>query len=463
MKSKGRLIVSRAEYIRSVSCVVFALLLLFVVSVRTESASAATSQARCLPPSRNCLSGGTSNQSVAPVAKSTGTSVASKSRVAGKGGTKTLIYGLGDNASGCPDPTEPGCQVQFLQSTLEADGYAVDYSSTLPADISQYQVIWQFGSPTSIYEALPPGDIPRLVSFSQGGGALFLTGEYHGCCGIDASDESIVQGVLPSGNGIQVDDGSAFTSGPAQVNPNVTGGVATTPNQLSTWTFAGAGAIGGVPPNNQFTTYSDHVLGAVWPRTSSHGPLALLMDSDWLSPGYREDTSATAMIQNLEDFLAKTGPPSKNKKSTYKYCTGSLNPLIIGPSEVPFDPCMKVTDAYNGVSASSVKIVPPKITKHTTHSGGCPSSDSVFYSSLVCTESKPANYTTPGATGTSVTDYVTMTLIWDNVSVITSTPTIEEDTLTMNVTTLPDGSNKGSITDTCDFIELNGDRINGCV
>jgi hypothetical protein len=223
--------------------------------------------------------------------------------LAGTGGAKILIYGLGDNANGCADPTQPGCQVQFLQSTLEAEGYAVDYSSTLPADISQYKVIWQVGSPTSIFEALPPEDIPRLVSFSQNGGGLFLTGEYHGCCGIDASDESIVQGVLPSGNGIQVDDGSVFDFGPAQVNPSAAGGVATTPNQLSTWTFAGGGAISGVPPENQFTTYSGHVTGAVWPGTGSHGPLALLMDSDWLSPGYREDTSAAAMIQNLEEFL----------------------------------------------------------------------------------------------------------------------------------------------------------------
>jgi hypothetical protein len=65
-------------------------------------------------------------------------------------------------------------------------------------------------------------------------------------------------------------------------------------------------------------------------------------------------------------------------------------------------------------------------------------------------------------TGTSVTDYVTMSLIWDNVSVITSTPTIEEDTLTVDVTTLPSGSRNASLTDTCDFIELNGSTIKGC-
>ncbi len=412
----------------------------FLVVSRAVSASAATSQVRCLPPSRTCLSGGTSNQSLAPTqVQSGGTSVPLKSKLAGTGGTKTLIYGLGDNASGCPDPTGPGCQVQFLQSTLEADGYAVDYSSTLPADISQYKVIWQLGSPTSIFEVLPPGDIPRLVSFAQGGGGLFLTGEYHGCCGIDASDSSIVQGVLPSGNGIQVDDGSVFGSGPAQVNPSVAGGVAKTPNQLSTWTFAGSGAMGGVPPKNQFTTYSGHVTGAVWPRTSSHGPLALLMDSDWLSPGYRDDTSAAAMIQNLEDFLANTGSSPKTKTSTHKYCAPQIEPQVIGTSEVKFKPCMTVTTAHNGLSASSVSLVPPA---NTTKAGGCPSFIAHVDSSLVCNVSGSGSY----ANGTGVTDYVNMELAWDN-----STPAgpiivtlLEWDTMTLSVTTNAKGQGQAS-------------------
>jgi hypothetical protein len=65
----------------------------------------------------------------------------------------------------------------------------------------------------------------------------------------------------------------------------------------------------------------------------------------------------------------------ETKTSTYKYCAKG-EPQSIGTSEVNFKPCMTVTDSYNGMSASSVSIVPPP---NSRKAGGMPD----IYRSLV--------------------------------------------------------------------------------
>ena len=74
------------------------------------------------------------------------------------------------------------------------------------------------------------------------------------------------------------------------------------------------------------------------------------------------------------------GRPPKTKKTTYKYCT-KAQPKEIGTVRGQVQACVKVTDAYNGVSAYSISIQPPANSKT---SGGCPSYVIHLYSRLIC-------------------------------------------------------------------------------
>lgn len=133
------------------------------------------------------------------------------------------------------------------------------------------------------------------------------------------------------------------------------------------------------------------------------------------------------------------GGGGKAKTTTYKYCASRTQPQQIGPSEVKFKPCMKVTDAYNGVSAYSISIQRPANSKKT---GGCPSYLVHLFSILVCEVTDQGSHTS----GTGVTDYVNMKLEWiESPPLVGSSITdIERDTMTLSVTTSAQGKHEAS-------------------
>jgi len=120
--------------------------------------------------------------------------------------------------------------------------------------------------------------------------------------------------------------------------------------------------------------------------------------------------------------------------STFTYCTPRVKPRAM-TTEVDFRPCMRVSDAYNGSSATTRSVTPPT---NSRRSGGCPSYIAHLFSSLGCEVTKVGHH----SSGSGTTDYVTMKLSWatstDGYAVLITE--LEEDTLTLSVTTSATGA-----------------------
>ena len=167
-----------------------------------------------------------------------------------------------------------------------------------------------------------------------------------------------------------------------------------------------------------------------------------------LSGGLIATQSVSGENQGIEDISlvqSATRTP-KPKKTTYKYCAPRTQPLELGPSEVKFAPCMKAQSAYDGVSASSISITPPRNSKTL---GGCLEPPGLLIhgaSSLRCEVKHKGSY----ASGSGVTAYVTMELAWDESVCVETfcTTELEWDTMTLSVTTSATGKNTGTTSDT---------------
>ena len=150
-------------------------------------------------------------------------------------------------------------------------------------------------------------------------------------------------------------------------------------------------------------------------------------------------------VAGTDDYPVRGGSPvpgaAKTKQPSHKYCAARTGPQEIGSTEVKFKPCMRVTDAFNGNSATPVSIEPPP---NMTKPGGCPSYVAHLASSLACEVTGQGSY----ANGSGVTDYVNMTLNWDESvdAVYVLVTELETDTMTLAVTTTPTGQRTGSST-----------------
>ncbi len=131
---------------------------------------------------------------------------------------------------------------------------------------------------------------------------------------------------------------------------------------------------------------------------------------------------------------ADTGSSVPPRTSTYKYCASRIKPRAM-TTEVNFQPCMTVSDSYNGTSATTRSITPPA---NSRQSGGCPEYISHWFSSLGCQVTKVGHHDSGGST----TDYVKMKLSWatsvNGYAVLITD--YEEDMLTLSVTTSATGA-----------------------
>jgi hypothetical protein len=191
-----------------------------------------------------------------------------------------------------------------LAADLTGMGHTVTNVATLPADLTPFDTIWH----VSAFTPLSPAEQTQLANFLAAGGGLHLTGDNTGCCAIlSASLQTFINSVV-AGGGIIV--GNQDVDGPYPFNPNALAGVATTPNNLTTWNgsaVSNIGGIGALPDSNILATGLGNIpVGAVWQGSDlvgGGGLLTILMDVNWF-----EYSGRLPVIQNIEAFLETAEP-----------------------------------------------------------------------------------------------------------------------------------------------------------
>ncbi len=129
-------------------------------------------------------------------------------------------------------------------------------------------------------------------------------------------------------------------------------------------------------------------------------------------------------------------PPSAlPQSSNFRYCAPKTAPLgRFGPlgTGITFEPCISVSDAYDGTSAA----------RRSIQSSACPGYATAFDESLSCAVTKTGSRWN----GTANVDYLTMKVLWDSTVVqivgygsSLSTTTLVEDLVTLEVATSPNG------------------------
>jgi len=204
----------------------------------------------------------------------------------GPGPYSVLVFGSFSVPSG-PPVTE-----------LAALGHSVTQMTTLPPDLSPYDVIWYVG-----INVLTAAEQSALAAFLAGGGGVYLTGERPCCETSNDAVETLVNTVVVGASVTVGDQGDI--SGPYAFNPAAVGGITTTPNALTEWSPAAPGglaATAGLDADNILTTGAGGVpVAAVWDSSElagGAGRLVLMMDVNWFTMSGREQP-----IENLQTFL----------------------------------------------------------------------------------------------------------------------------------------------------------------
>lgn len=192
-----------------------------------------------------------------------------------------------------------------IANELAALGMSVTQVSTLPLDLSPYQVIFHFGA----FQALTAEERTRLEAFVNGGGGLHLTGE-RPCCEVMNQSHELLVNALVAGGGIQI-GGMGDFSGPYPFNASARGSFSTTPNDIPEWFPSAPGGITGVSGANILVTAqpTGTTVGAIWSdadMASGNGRMTILMDVNWASGA---SSTVRPLVENLATFLARGAPP----------------------------------------------------------------------------------------------------------------------------------------------------------
>jgi hypothetical protein len=221
-----------------------------------------------------------------------------KSNSAPTGLKSTLVW--------APDSCDSSCSqsASTMQDELTALGYDSTQLTSLPADLSSYGAIFFVDA----YHPLTSDEISQLTAFEKGGGGLFLTGERECCTAQNATVQTLLNGILKSSNLDLTSITDPVGSDPQAINPDTIDGLATTPNVLTTWTPSATGGIVGVSGANVFIASPSGVaLAAAWDTQSTvaidGGRIVVMMDVNWLNPGYDDPTTVPQIIENIAAFL----------------------------------------------------------------------------------------------------------------------------------------------------------------
>jgi hypothetical protein len=219
--------------------------------------------------------------------------------------TSILFYGNGGDSSDTGGFSN-------LEGALVSAGYDVHFAQSLPADISAYGQVWEYG----LGVITTAQQEQELINYARSGGSLFLTGEWNGCCQSPSNDaviKAIFDGLVVTVGGMQFGpDDDSFGADP--VNTHAIDGVATTPNKLTTFTGAAVGAISAtnVDPNNfLFTDSNGAGVVGVWDNHNvvGGGRLAIVMDTNWVADAYQDSATVPGIVQNLAYFLSGGATP----------------------------------------------------------------------------------------------------------------------------------------------------------
>lgn len=226
------------------------------------------------------------------------------------GRDRVLIFyeGLGQ------DPQRAG---DFVATTLRSSGYTVTTTDALPADLSNYAAVFQFGA----YRPLSASEVDGLTSYARSGGGLFLTGEW-GCCeALNSSVETIVNRLIISVGGINVGGQVSYgvRTSCAISDDLAAGTLATRPFVIDTLGINAAGTISNIGTDDVLCTYNGDAVAAAWADTVGSGRLAVIMDVNWADPTYSPDIGSAGMFtQNLALFLTgRSDPPLQPGQTAY--------------------------------------------------------------------------------------------------------------------------------------------------
>jgi hypothetical protein len=218
-------------------------------------------------------------------------------------------------------------------SDLRSLGYPVIYAetSTLPEELAQYSAIWYIG----LY-AIPQADQEALEQYVRNGGNLYLTGERPCCEDLNGSDTGIARALLKNQQIVVGHQGDPASGEASRFNSQAADGIATTPNALNAFPADGPGGIGGigeVTSRNVLASDGQTALAGVFDESdmaNGRGRLVIYMDWDWLVKDEPEEAARLAVVQNIQDFLAKS--PKKAPAHT-----ANENVLVLATHENPKD------------------------------------------------------------------------------------------------------------------------------
>lgn len=255
----------------------------------------------------------------------------------------TLIFGSGDEGS-----TE---SITDLQQLLDNAGWPTDVSTTLPANLSQYEAIWYLDTTTP----LTATEETQLEKFVRAGKGLYLTGERPCCEAMNQSDQSVIN-ALVSGGGVQVGGlgDPDYTYAHEPVNLGAIDGLTRYPNFLSEWTPAAPGGMAGVRGTNVTTTAPDGTpTGAAWDQSemaNGKGRLVIQMDINWLEWSLSDQQADTLFAQNIEYFLMKQKVPALTGSQYValgdSYASGEGSFSYLAGSNTSSDKCHRAKDGY---------------------------------------------------------------------------------------------------------------------
>ena len=198
-----------------------------------------------------------------------------------------------------------------LRSTLEDLGHHVTTSTTLPDDLTTYDVIWHVGA----FRPIGGSEHARLLAFLAADGGLHMTGERPCCEPLNQSWTQLI-GAAVRGDSITIGrqgDVFAITGSyayPYPVSRDAKEGVATMPREVQNLQLIAAGGIAGLANAANVLAYGraadgTHMpVGALWSSddlVGGSGRLSILMDANWFSLLGSADNAA--MVANLQIFL----------------------------------------------------------------------------------------------------------------------------------------------------------------
>lgn len=203
---------------------------------------------------------------------------------------KVLIFGH----------TEENVEQGVLRDLL-APGYQVDVSESLPEDLSPFKAIVHL----DVRNPLTSAEQDRLRQFVRNGGGLMLTGERPCCEETNSAVSSLAYSIIKGNITVGGQPEPCRCTIDAAVRLDAPGGIATTPNRLTTWHMLAPGGIANIDSRNILATgQGDQIVAAAFESTDiigNRGRLVVAMDVNWL--GSNRGETATAIVQNVAQYL----------------------------------------------------------------------------------------------------------------------------------------------------------------